>query len=513
MDRSLAREEVELVETIDLSEFEKVPPRADAMFEALRAFGYTLEAAVADIVDNSIYAGTKNVWIDFHWSGPQSHITILDDGRGMATNELTEAMRVGSKSPLEERNADDLGRFGLGLKTASLSQCRLLTVRSKTASGHDTTRSWDLDLIDKLKDWELRKHPLSETEPLLSMLNNIEDHGTLVIWQRLDRVVDQSGTDSSDAKNRFLSKVEIVERHIAMTFHRFISGKDRLRIHINNKAVKAWDPFLKNEDATQELSKEALEIFGKSLNVHPFVLPHKSRLDETIHELAAGPRGWNAQQGFYIYRNERLIVPGSWLDLGFKQEEHYKLARIQVDIPNTLDHEWRVDVKKGVAYPPGALIGPMIRIAKVTRARASEVYRNRGRILKRKHALNYELVWERRSRHNSVFFKINRSHPIVRDALDLPSYSARKVRELIELVENTVPLQTIVMENAEHPDCFTDSDDWEFKAALERRAIDIFNALTREGLEANDAYERVASIEPFDRMPSVLAKLESLLGN
>ncbi len=501
-----------MIGTIDESEFERVPPRADALFESLRAFGYTLEAAIADIVDNSIYAGAKNVWIDFYWSGYQSNITILDDGRGMTSKELTDAMRVGSTNPLSPRDSDDLGRFGLGLKTASLSQCRLLTVRSRTLSGEDSTRAWDLDFINKVKDWELRKDPLPVTVPLLARLKELEGSGTLVVWQNMDRVVDDSSSDNNDAKQRFLAKVEIVENHIAMTFHRIITGREKLKIHINNHLIKAWDPFLSNEDATQELSKEALEIFGKSLNVRPFVLPHKSHLDDIIHNQAAGPRGWNAQQGFYIYRNRRLIVPGGWLDLGFKQEEHYKLARILVDIPNTMDHEWQIDVKKASAHPPGSLVGPMTRIARVTRLRASEVYRNRGKILRRKHALKYELVWERRVRHNTTFFKINRNHPIVKDALALSLTSARKVKLLLELIENTVPLQAIIMENAENPDSFADESSWEFRGTLEQRALDLFRAFMTEGLNAKAAYERVTAIEPFDRMPSVLAMIEELSG-
>lgn len=491
--------------------YESVPPRADAMFEALRAFGYTLESALADLVDNSISAGARNIWIDFNWAGPRSSVTILDNGRGMNENDLREAMRAGTISPLDERRDDDLGRFGLGLKTASLSQCRVLTVRSKTDRAPAATRVWDLDHVGKTREWLLGTEAHPRTRPLLGKLDGV-DKGTLVVWEEMDRVVDASGVDDKHAKGRFLARIEVTERHLAMTFHRFLSGRDAISISVNDRPVAPWDPFLEDEPATQELSKEALEIFGRSLHVRPFILPHRSHIGDEVHERAAGPRGWNAQQGFYVYRNRRLIVSGGWLDLGFRQEEHYKLARILVDIPNTMDQEWQLDVKKAEARPPGALLNPMLRIAKVTRARASEVYRHRGRIIKRKHAQEYELVWEKRVRHDRVFYKVNRNHPVVKDALGVPPQARQKVRALLELVENTIPLEAIVVENAENPDSFGQTEEWEFMKNLEQKAMDLFKAFRHEGMGPREAFERVASIEPFDRLPGVLAKIEAQVG-
>jgi hypothetical protein len=116
------------------------------MVESLRGFGYSTATAIADIVDNSISAGARNVWITFTYGGSASIISILDDGHGMSAEELLRAMTLGGISPLLQRSATDLGRFGLGLKTASFSQCRCLTVASRR-SGHvsTSTRRWDLD--------------------------------------------------------------------------------------------------------------------------------------------------------------------------------------------------------------------------------------------------------------------------------------------------------------------------------------------------------------------------------
>jgi hypothetical protein len=127
-------------------DYEIIAPSASAMIESMRACGYSLPMAIADLIDNSISAGSANVWLNFHWAGPDSWISVMDDGNGMSKEELVSAMRLGSQSPLEEREIGDLGRFGLGMKTASFSQCRRLTVKTRHKN-NETIRRWDLDFI------------------------------------------------------------------------------------------------------------------------------------------------------------------------------------------------------------------------------------------------------------------------------------------------------------------------------------------------------------------------------
>lgn len=494
-----------------MPEYEDTPPRADAMVESMRAFGYTLESALADVVDNSITAHAKNVWINFHWNGKDSAIVILDDGEGMTEKVLVEAMRPGSISPLEERRPDDLGRFGLGLKTASFSQCRLLTVSSRPDREKEYTRVWDLDYIMETREWRLYKDSLSITRPFLGELGKVQ-HGTLVIWQKIDRIIDPNTIVDDRGKDYFLQKVNTVENHLAMTYHRFLEGKQRLHIFIQGREVTPWDPFLQNETATQELYEEALRIFEKRLNVRPFVLPHISHLTPDIHDRAAGPKGWNAQQGFYIYRNKRLIVAGSWLDLGFRQEEHCKLARILVDLPNNMDHEWQLDVKKAHATPPPGLVGPLRRIARITRARATEIYRHRGQIIRRKHAQDYHFVWQEVIRNQKSYFKVNRSHPIVKNALRMSQETTKQIKTVLELLENTLPIESIWIRNAESPDCMTRSGDWETPAELQRHGLQLYKAFLRDGMSKEDAYKNLVLIEPFDRFPVLLARVEEFRG-
>lgn len=491
-------------------DWEVAEPRADAMFESMRAVGYSLEAAIADLVDNSISAGARNVWIDLHWAGPASSAVCLDDGRGLEEEDLKEAMRLGSVNPLELRPEEDLGRFGLGLKTASVSQCRLLSVRSKRGDAAEATRVWDLDYINQVREWRLRKEANEQTLPLLAGLDSVK-HGTIVVWQKMDRVVDERGVDDTEAKNEFNSKIARVEQHIAMTFHRFMEEHPGISFLINSREIEPWDPFLKNESKTQELSEEALQIFDQSLAVRPFVLPHRSHLREDVHRRAAGPNGWNAQQGFYVYRNRRLIVAGSWLNLGFLQEEHYKLARILVDLPNTMDHDWQIDVRKAQATPPAALAPSLKRLARLTRSRAADVYRGRGQVVRRRHAGEYELVWDQKVKHGKIYFKVNRSHPLVKEALAAAPEIRRQIKAVIELMENTVPVDAIIIANTEKSDSVSLPEEWEEPKDLEARGIALFKAFLAEGMSREEALTRLALTEPFDRLPSVLAAVEAVI--
>jgi len=309
------------------------PPKASAMLEALRGMGYSLGAALADIIDNSISAQAEKVRIDFIWNGQDTAIRILDDGQGMTADELESAMILGGRNPLDDRSQEDLGRFGLGLKTASFSQCRRLTVASRK-HGVTSVRRWDLDFIASSTDqgWHLLDFPASGSSDLLTPLER-QDDGTLVLWECLDRVVTPGFTDKD-----FLEQTDLVEQHLAMVFHRFLDSPNaRLRLFINGEEayqqIKPWDPFLSSHPATISTPSE---VIGQGVRVKGFILPHKDRLKKKELDDGAGPRGWVAQQGFYVYRNERLLVAGSWLGLGqgraWTKEEAHKLARIRLDL-------------------------------------------------------------------------------------------------------------------------------------------------------------------------------------
>ncbi len=476
------------------SDSELLGPRADSLMEAMRATGYSLADAIADLVDNSITAKARNVWIEFYWNGSESWASVLDDGRGMSDDALREAMRLSSRNPLEPRDPSDLGRFGLGLKTASLSQCRCFTVISAEAKNCESSRRWDLDHLAVTRDWTLLRNPTQLGLSLAGHLRDL-DHGTMVLWEKLDRLVGDAAAADSTARSHFLLNVKAVEDHIRMTFHRLMTGPGRVAIWFNQNKVTPWDPFLVSEEATQALPAEALGSPGTPVVVEPYVLPHHSRLSEETRKAAAGPKGWNAHQGFYVYRNHRLLIAGDWLDLGFRQKEHYKLARILVDLPNSMDQDWSIDVRKSKARPPARLRADLLRIAKVTRERAVAVYRHRGKALTRTLPGQPMLVWNKRTRGQRVSYVINRDHPLTKAALKNDVGGA--LGAVLRLVEEYVPVQQIWVDQAEGDETVNQP----FQSSSQDEVLNIirllYRALRLSGFKREEAIGRLRGIEGY----------------
>lgn len=487
--------------------FDITEPNASALIESLRGFGYTVQTAIADLIDNCITAEANNIWVDFVWNGQDSYVTIRDDGIGMSENELVNAMRPGSQSPLQQRSASDLGRFGLGLKTASFSQCRRLVVRSRKEKLNQSTRCWDLDYILQTGQWRLLRSISSETEKRLSTFTDTIC-GTIVLWEILDRIVGEGGEVGGKAHSRFLQIIADVEQHIGITFHRFISQPRRLQIFINGRQIDPWDPFLSQEPSTQQLGEETLLFRGETIVVRPFILPHHSKISQETHKAAAGLKGWNAHQGFYIYRNKRLLIAGDWLGLPILKEEHYKLARIQVDIPNSIDSYWQIDVRKSKASPPPSLKDDFKRIAAMTRDRAVRIYRFRGKVLAQSKSVGLIFPWHRTVKHGKIFYKINQAHPLANELLKLPQPFLKMFRSFIHLIEETVPVPLIAIDHTEQAQ--HQSRPFELTPPSEIRAIlqNVYLALRREGIGDKAARERILNMEPFQHYPELVASLE-----
>lgn len=480
--------------------YDLVTPEPSALLESLRAFGYSIESAIADLIDNSIAANAKHVWVRFEWDGADSRISIKDDGDGMSEALLANAMRPGSQSPLEVRSPKDLGRFGLGLKTASFSKCRRLTVVSKAKKGKPVARCWDLDYVNKTKEWRLLK--AIEPEPLKLLKETLSDHGTLVLWQKLDRVTPNEQSDDDKAYKRFMEVISHAKQHLEMVFHRYLEHPNGLKIWVNGSPAKAWDPFLKGEKATQELPLEKLTCDGMELSVLPYVLPHQSKMTKDVHNRAAGAHGWNAHQGFYVYRNERLLVGGDWLGLGFQKEEFYKLARIQIDLPNSMDGQWQIDVKKSRAKPPGNLKADLKRIAQLTRDRAVEIYRHRGKVVARQNSQSFVFLWEQKLLHGKYFYAINREHPLVQQAYR--SGKKAEVDSLLSMLEESIPLSHILITSANEPEKFNSPFENAPPEALLNVLRSSFSALVSSGVTTDEAKKRLQTMDPFDLFPTAV---------
>ncbi|MCH8568734.1 MAG: ATP-binding protein [Balneolales bacterium] len=480
-------------------------PEASSMIETFRAIGYSIETAVADIIDNSISARAKNIWVDYKWDGSGSIISVSDDGLGMNNEELIQAMRPGSRHPLEQRNEDDLGRFGLGLKTASFSQCRKFTVISRKAGYSEVYWTWDLDYVNESRVWNLLKYkPFDET--YCDQLHDVET-GTTVVWADIDRLTQGISAENEESKMVFLKVMDKVRNHLSMVFHRYISSG--ITIWFRGRKIPAWDPFMIGSDGLQARPKTELE--NKLVRIKGFVLPHRSKLTPAQYNYAKGPeQSWTAHQGFYIYRNRRLLVAGDWLGM-FKKEPHYDLCRIQVDLSNSLDNEWQIDIKKSLARPPARLKQIIKNVASDVRTVAVEVYRHKGKVVKRQFSQTaFSPVWIEKTRHGKRFYKINRDHPILKSLLQNFGASRIKLEKAFEFIEETVPVPLISLHENEneiqHSQPFENKNHDPFIEIMKQMYITCLS----EGLTSDQAKSRIANIEPFN---FYLEYLDQLDGN
>ena len=484
-----------------MTSYEVVEPRAESLVESLRAFGYATETAVADLVDNSITAKATTVDVRLRWAGNESWIAIADDGLGMDGERLREAMRPGTTSPLAPRTASDLGRFGLGLKTASFSQCRRLVVMSATATSSLEARTWDLDHVVRVGGWQLLTTLMSEDRALWDELHG-DQPGTVVLWRQLDRLVVSPDPQNEQAERHFYTIADRVAGHLGMIFHRYVTGPGKITIRVNGRSIVPWDPFLESHETTQVVADESLPYRGELIRVKSFVLPHVSRLTSEEHTAAGGRRGWASQQGFYVYRNRRLIVSGSWLGLGFRREELTSLARIRLDLPNHMDSDWQIDVRKSVARAPGALVPELRRIAEVVRLRSANVYRHRGKVLQRASQGDVVQAWLQVVRGTKIAYQVNRQHPLV--AALLTTAGGGEVEAMVRLLEETVPVPLIILNHADGPGRQAAPFEETAPDAVRSVLTDVVRAMSRAGTSGKEIVGRLLTMEPFSDFPDLV---------
>lgn len=414
----------------------------------MRDLGYSLEAAIADLIDNSISATANAVEIICDVSGDQPALVILDNGRGMTEEELLDAMRHGTGNPRQDRSPKDLGRFGLGLKTASFSQCRSLTVVS-TRDGVFCGAEWDLDRIDAVDDWILSILDDADIREV-PYVDRLGARGTAVIWRNLDRLMeDESGNRRDEIVNE---KLEALVRHISLVFHRFLSGDvkgyAKLSITVNGRPIVAFDPFCRKNPATQVLPEEIVQVGHAAVHLQPYVLPHHSRLSASEYQYYQDRSDFISNQGAYIYRNGRLMAWGDWFRLVPKGEAT-KLARVQIDFTNSLDQAWTIDIKKSRARPPHAVRERLRQIINKITSRSVTVHRGRGQRLFQE---NQAPLWERYAEHGGIRFAINEQHPIITSlGARLSPEDANLLRVLLDAIAATLPVEMIYSDYSTQP--------------------------------------------------------------
>ena len=485
-----------------MSEIELTPD--PHLLESMRAVGYSFETAVADVIDNSIAADASTIHV-LSSSDGDPRVSVFDNGGGMDRATAIAAMQLAAQSPTAARSASDLGRFGLGLKTASLSQCRQLTVATKKA-GHLTVLRWDLDHVLSSNRWlvlELKEGDASLLQGW-NLLADVRD-GTLVCWNDLDLLKMTEGSAQSD----FDAAVARVRDHCALVFHRFVTGDDarKITMTVNGNEFAALDPFLNSNKATDRRTED-LHVAGQLIPVVAYTLPHINKLTAAERQRALAPGSFRDSQGFYIYRAGRLVVWGTWFRLNPKTDLS-KLARVKVDLPNSLDHLWALDIKKSAASPPRELREALKNLAGRFIEPSSQVHRFRGR--KAKELDSIIRAWDVIIDRNSFRYEVNREHPIIKRFADqLDSTLLERLEVLLELLEQTFPVLDAHNRLGQDAVATTPVDQLGSSVA---KAVEL-RAMFLDSHPGDDSYiQMLTSVEPYCQIdgfePALRAALSS----
>lgn len=476
-------------------------PFAPALIESMRSLGYSFPSAIADLIDNSVSAHSTEIDI-YSDPGIDPFLIILDNGHGMNDREIYEAMRYGSTNPLEDRSADDLGRFGLGLKSASLSQCRSLVVASKK-DNELHAYSWDLDYVIQSKSWMLKGYTDDEILqlPMIDLLRERES-GTYILMSNFDRIK-ESTRNINETFNKNLD--EMID-HLALVFHRFID--DGLCIAVNGLKVNAKDPFLTYHRATQRKRESSFYINDKKITLKPYILPHLSKLSQNDLDKVGGKERLRNDQGFYVYRNKRLIIWGTWFRLERKDELN-KLARVMVDIPNSLDYMWSIDIKKSTASLPDIIKKNMYNAVYESVLASEAVHTYRGRKEKKDKDIDY--VWEKTKVRDGYEYQINRKIPqieLLESTLDRTEI--KLLNSLLNTIEAAFPVQAVYVDVAK--------GKIEEKKEDDSKVDDLWDELQtqmeyvrKNNLSISDYYSMFMKVEPYCNHKAIIDRIKGEL--
>ena len=466
-----------------------IPPKPSSLMESIRAIGYSLSTALADLVDNCIAAGAETIQVFGGLETADPKVGILDDGVGMTEDELLEAMRLGTRNPLEERAQSDLGRFGLGLKTASFSQCRVFTVVTRT-NGMTASARWSLDHIAESDKWQVQ---IPDDVTPIPWTEHLGSSGTLVVWEQLGPRKDNG--DSSRSMADFARQMDEARSHLELVFHRFLSGEPgrrKVSIQLNNRSLEPFDPFHSRHPATIAGPVERIRVAHEDVLVQAFTLPHHGKVTPAEWERYGGPKGYLRNQGFYVYRERRLIIHGTWFGLA-RQTELTKLARVRIDMPNALDGAWQIDVKKASAQLPPPVRDRLRRIIDPLGAASKRVYRTRGRKLIEDNRIP---VWSRIQNKKQISYRINDEHPMVLDLLcRLPPEARGDLLRVIEVAGASLPIDALFADLGGEVDSVVGNAASE--EALRYATLTTFGHLRRTEKGTQEVLTMMRVAEPF----------------
>lgn len=470
------------------------PPRPSSMVDGMRNIGYTPQTALADLVDNSITAESKSIFIRILPSTSEAaggYVVVEDNGKGMSPGRLVEAMRWGGDGPTKDRDPSDLGRFGLGLKTASFSMGRKLTVATREAGGPLKILCWDLDYMAKA-GWKMQDGLDHETTKLFKeskLAASPTESGTVVIVTKLDRLgIHAPRTSNKDHNSTSLTRK--VSAHLGMVFHRFI--EEDIKITLGASEITKWDPFFK-----AELTSE--ESIGEGVKISSYTLPHHSRVTVEEYSKMEGQKGWNGHQGYFVYRAKRLIVPGGWVGL-FNTQENCRLSRIRIDLPNMLDASWNLNVIKSRVAPPSWMTADLVRIGRASRSASQLAFSYRGNIQAPQNvnhdATMHAAFWNQIPTTDIVEFRINRAHPMIQ-TLKQSVKDPAIAEAFLRIFERVLPMDAILQDPKRTSNGLAQPPNQEeIQQYIDVAKLQI-RFLHSQGHSLEKASEIVLSLEPF----------------
>jgi hypothetical protein len=492
-------------------------PDPENLIKSIAEQGYSLETSLADLIDNSISANASEIEILIDTNSEPFILFIADNGNGMTEDKLKSNMQFPSSSPENIRNTNDLGRFGLGLKTASFSQTRCFTVisRKKGESGYNA-RTWDVEYLKEKKKWNIIINTQNEIDNLLSIyrklsksfLNEFSNYNpnTIVIWQGLYKF--ENYLESSN-KSLALKKelTEVTSEYLSLVFHRFLENKKKpLKIRINNNLIKPFNPFPDSEESgLRKLELNQTLFQTDKLKIEGYILPSRSLVE------SKGNSQWTMQnkslmdmEGLYIYRLDRIILYGGWNGI-IKKSPRLQLARLKVNIGNSVDHYFHLNVAKSSIVIPYELRIAFLRYISDLKTEAEKEYYNKGlKMVSTTEVSSKDLLFIRKASNRGMLLELNPTFPLLKNLFnELNDEQLKQLNVIIRIVNTTINRIRQVHENVRFNSIAEGSN------INDGTLLIAINKLKESGLTSNQIKENIIpalGIE-YDTLPEQILKL------
>ena len=470
---------------------EEVIPDPESLLESIRSVGYSLKEAVSDLIDNSVSANATSIRVIINLEG-DGEFHLIDNGDGMDHQKLVSSFRLGSTNPKKTRDENDLGRFGMGMKTASLSQCRSVTVTSKQ-NNSVVSRTLDLDEVNRQKKWIIgEKAMLSE---IVKQLDDLE-HGTIVSWEKIDH----KNVSKEENNNLLLD----VRNYISLCFHRFMERtNNKISFYLNDVLIKPISPVVEGSQVFSEISLDDIDS-----KMEAFTIPiRKDNNSFSVFNSLELFNGVENQQGIYIYRSDRLLCFGGWLGI-VKPNNSYKLCRVIIDFKNNYssDSKWSIDIKKTKAEIPyeyrqeikrfvqKAQKASSIKIGKFNRLEMGSSIRNLYE--------NAELWFiKKNTKYGYWEYSLNIENPIFQGLLK--KVKKKELKVLLDIISRNIPIADIIDNNdeepANHDTLYAEIDIEDILANEKKQAQQLLQIFLQSGETKSEAIEKILSVEPFVR--------------